>query len=57
MTASTAGMAKMARWVVGFGATGLSDRELLARFTIAQDQIAFEALVARHTRMVSGVTF
>ncbi len=55
MAQQTAGMNRVARWLAGVGAAGLSDRELLRRFAGGRDQIAFEALVARHTRMVLGV--
>ncbi len=39
----------------GGSATGLSDRQLLERFTAARDEAAFTALVARHGPMVLGV--
>ena len=55
MAVQTAGMNGVTRWLAGLGAVGLSDRELLARFTINGDQIAFKALVTRHSRMVIGV--
>ncbi len=36
-------------------ASGLSERELLDRFLAARDEIAFEAILARHGPMVLGV--
>ena len=35
--------------------TGLTEGELLERFIAKRDELAFEALVARHGRMVLGV--
>src|SRR5882724_10012747 len=35
--------------------TGLTEGELLERFVTGRDEAAFEALVARHGRMVLGV--
>src|ERR1700687_2302876 len=35
--------------------TGLSGGDLLERFVTGRDEVAFEALVARHGRMVLGV--
>ena len=54
MVEQTAGMNRVTRWLATLGAVGLSDRELLTRFAINGDQIAFEALVSRHSRMVIG---
>jgi RNA polymerase sigma factor (sigma-70 family) len=48
-------MARVVRALSTGNTTGLSDRELLARFVADGDQAAFAAVAARHTGMVLGV--
>ena len=52
MATRTAGVLKrVVQTVTNVDSTAVSDRELLRRFSAANDQAAFTALVNRHTRL------